>query len=209
MHTRTVEHRAKRNGNVKLHAIEGHFATQHSHVTHCIDMTQVKSQMNMAKQAARLFAEDFGGTPVDTIITLERTKMIGAFLASELSHSGVNLHQDISVISPEIRDDKLLLRDNFLSYVEGKHVLLLTATSTTGLTLRGVLDGIRYYGGEPVGVAALFGGNFELDVPFARLFGVEDIEGYASYSAADCPLCRANVRVDAVVNSYGYSKIPQ
>ena len=138
--------------------------------------------MSTAKAAARLFAETFRYTaPVDTIISLERMKMVGAFLASELSMSGLNLHQDIAVISPEITDDKMILRDNFLPYVKGKNVLLLTATATTGLTVKSAVEGVRYYGGDAVGAATVFGADLtQVDVPVARLFGVEDIPGYAS-----------------------------
>lgn len=208
MDTRGIILTAKRNKNVKMKVIEGHFATQHSHVSYCIDMTAVKSEMNMALAAARLFAESFYSTPIDTIITLERTKMIGAFLASELSHAGINLNVDISVITPEITGDKLILRDNLVPYVKGKRVLLLTATATTGLTLAGALEGIRYYGGEATGAATVFGGNFSFrNIPVVRLFGVEDIMGYSSFSATECPYCRAGIKIDALVNSYGYSKI--
>ncbi len=209
MEKRAYELFAKRNREITLRAIPGHFVTKHSHVSHCIDLTKVKSQMSTAKAAARLFAETFRYTaPVDTIISLERMKMVGAFLASELSMSGLNLHQDIAVISPEITDDKMILRDNFLPYVKGKNVLLLTATATTGLTVKSAVEGVRYYGGDAVGAAAVFGADLtQVDVPVARLFGVEDIPGYASYPIAECPLCRAGIKVDALVNSYGYSKI--
>ncbi len=209
MEKRAYELFAKRNREITLRAIPGHFVTKHSHVSHCIDLTKVKSQMSTAKAAARLFAETFRYTaPVDTIISLERMKMVGAFLASELSMSGLNLHQDIAVISPEITDDKMILRDNFLPYVKGKNVLLLTATATTGLTVKSAVEGVRYYGGDAVGAATVFGADLtQVDVPVARLFGVEDIPGYASYPIAECPLCRAGIKVDALVNSYGYSKI--
>ncbi len=209
MEKRAYELFAKRNREITLRAIPGHFVTKHSHVSHCIDLTKVKSQMSTAKAAARLFAETFRYTaPVDTIISLERMKMVGAFLASELSISGLNLHQDIAVISPEITDDKMILRDNFLPYVKGKNVLLLTATATTGLTVKSAVEGVRYYGGDAVGAATVFGADLtQVDVPVARLFGVEDIPGYASYPIAECPLCRAGIKVDALVNSYGYSKI--
>jgi len=209
MEKRAYELFAKRNREITLRAIPGHFVTRHSHVSHCIDLTKVKSQMSTAKAAARLFAETFRYTaPVDTIISLERMKMVGAFLASELSMSGLNLHQDIAVISPEITDDKMILRDNFLPYVKGKNVLLLTATATTGLTVKSAVEGVRYYGGDAVGAATVFGADLtQVDVPVARLFGVEDIPGYASYPIAECPLCRAGIKVDALVNSYGYSKI--
>ncbi len=208
METRGLELTARRNKKVKIRVMEGHFATQHSHVSHCIDMTAVKSEMNMAKEAAKLFAENFYSTPIDTIITLERTKMIGAFLASELSGSGINQGADIAVVSPEVTGDMMILRDNLSPYVKNRRVLLLTATATTGLTLASALEGIRYYGGETAGAAAVFGGNFSFkNIPVVRLFGVEDIHGYSSFAASECPYCRAGIKIDALVNSYGYSKI--
>ena len=208
METRGLELTARRNKKVKIRVMEGHFATQHSHVSHCIDMTAVKSEMNMAKEAAKLFAENFYSTPIDTIITLERTKMIGAFLASELSGSGINQGADIAVVSPEVTGDMMILRDNLSPYVKNRRVLLLTATATTGLTLASALEGIRYYGGEVAGVATVFGGKFEIPgVPVVRLVRAEDLPDYNSYRASECPLCREGRKVDAVVNSYGYSKV--
>ena len=53
-------------------------------------------------------------------ITLERTKMVGAFLANALSHSGLNINLDINVISPEVTNDLLVLRDNLAPYVQGR-----------------------------------------------------------------------------------------
>lgn len=208
METRATQIRARGNGKVVISAIPGHFATQHSHVNYCIDMTKVKSQMSMAKSAAEMIAEAFINTPVDTIITLERTKMVGAFLANALSHAGLNINLDINVISPEVTNDLLVLRDNSAPYVHGKRVLILCATATTGLTAKSAVDGIRYYGGEPVGVACVFGGDFEIEgVPVLKLIDVGDVPAYASYSPNLCPLCRAGQRIDALINSYGYSKI--
>ena len=208
METRTTERTAKSNNQVKMQVIEGHFATKHSHVSHCIDLTAVKSEMNMARASAKLFADNFYGVPVDTIITLERTKMIGAFLASELASSGANVNKDIAVITPEITDDKMILRDNLVPYVKDKRVLIMTASATTGLTITSAIEGIRYYGGIPAGAATIFGGDFWVyNVPVVKLFGVEDIEGYESWKFNECPLCKSGVKVDAVVNSYGYSKI--
>ena len=215
MEKRALELTARGSRNVKIRVIEGHFVTQHSHVTHCIDMTQVKSETQAALAAAKLFAGSFTDTPVDTIITLDRTKMLGAFLANELEARGINLNANVAVISPEVSDDKIILRDNLMPYVKNKRVLLLTATATTGLTLKSALEGIWYYGGTPVGAATVFGGNFGdkinmhgvIDVPVVRLFGDEAIGSYRSYLSTECPLCKNGVRIDALINSYGYSKI--
>ena len=210
METRAFELFAKRNNKVSVRAIPGHFATQHSHINYCIDMTKVKTEMSAAKAAAKLFAESLSNVTVDTIITLERMKMVGAFLAEELAGgSGINMNQEIAVISPEITaDEKLILRDNMLPYVRFRHVLLLTATATTGMTAMSAVRGTRYYGGEVAGVATVFGGKFEIPgVPVVRLVRAEDLPDYSSFRASECPLCKEGRKVDAVVNSYGYSKV--
>ncbi len=195
------------NREVSIRIIPGHFATRHSHVNYCVDMTKVKSQLVSAKAAAKILSDFFASVPVDTIITLDRMKMVGAFMAEYLSSSHINLSQNIAVISPEISCDKLLLRDNFLPYIKNKRVILLTASATTGKDVKSVVEGIGYYGGEAVGAATVFGGNFECSVPVAKIFGAEDISDYRSYAPVDCPMCKSGVKVDAVVNSYGYSKI--
>ena len=214
MNTNIYELTSSRNKNVKILSIEGHFATQHSHVSHYIDMTSVKSEMVGARAAAELFALRFKDEPVDTVITLERTKMIGAFLAEELAKTGLNVNRNIAVITPEITHDKMFLRDNLIPYVENKRVLLLTSTASTGMTLKKVLEGIVYYGGTPAGAATVFGGEFGktllvngISVPVERLFFAKDVGKYDSYAPGDCPLCKAGIKIDAVVNSYGYSKL--
>ena len=203
-----------RNKNVSIRSIEGHFATQHSHITHYIDMTRIKSETVSARATAELFADRFQNTPIDTVITLERTKMIGGFLAVKLETTGINLNRNIAVITPEITKDKLFLRDNLIPYVKDKHVLLMTSTATTGMTLKNGLEGIVYYGGIPAGAVTVFGGDFgdslkvgSYTVPVERLFFAKDIGKYDSYAPNNCALCKAGVKVDAVVNSYGYSKL--
>ena len=195
------------NREVSIKVMSGHFATKHSHVNYCVDMTKIKSQMSAAKAAAGMFADAFSNTPVDTIITLDRMKMVGAFLADRLSNSQMNMRKDIAVITPEITNGKMVLRDNFLPFIKNKRVLLLTASATTGSDVNSVVRGIGYYGGVSVGAAMVFGGEFECAVPAVKLFGIGDIPDYCSYAPVECPLCKKGVKVDAVVNSYGYSKI--
>ncbi len=144
MEKRAYELFSKADREVTIKVIPGHFATRHSHVNYCVDMTRVKSGLNSAKAAAKLFAERFCSTPVDTIITLDRMKMVGAFLADYLSNTHLNKGQDIGVITPELSGDKMILRDNFLPYIKGKNVLLLTASATTGKDANSVVAGIEY-----------------------------------------------------------------
>ncbi len=210
MENKAYELFAKRNSKVRIGVIPGHFATKHSHINYCVDLTRVKSEAGLARAAAKLFAESFSDVTVDTVITLERMKMVGAFLAEEFANSpGVNMNQEIAVISPEFTaDEKLILRDNLIPYVKSRRVLILAATATTGITAMDAIRGIRYYGGDPVGLATVFSGDFRIPgVPVKRLIGIEDLPGYASYRPGECPLCARGSKIDALINSYGYSKI--
>ena len=210
METKAYELFAKRNNKVHIRVIPGHFVTQHSHVNYCVDLTRIKSEAALARDTAKLFAESFANVTVDTILTIDRMKMVGAFLAEELTNSsGINMNQEIAVITPEFTaDEKIILRDNLIPYVKARHVLLLTATATTGITALDAIRGIRYYDGDPVGVATVFGGNFEIPgVPVKRLILAEDLPSYASYRPGECPLCSKGIKIDALINSYGYSKI--
>ena len=89
-----------------------------------------------------------------------------------------------------------------------KHVILLSASTTTGKTIHRSLEGIRYYGGVIEAVASVFSTVSEMD-GFAvhSVFHAEDLPGYAAYSADDCPFCKKGIKLDAVVNGFGYSKL--
>ena len=44
-------------------------------------------------------------------------------------------------------------------------------------------------------------------LPVTSLFNPRDLPGYTTSDAAACPLCRAGQKLDAIVNSFGYSKL--
>jgi len=39
------------------------------------------------------------------------------------------------------------------------------------------------------------------------VFNPNDLPGYASYPFHECPMCKAGQKIDALVNSFGFSKI--
>ncbi len=209
MNERTTIVQSRKNKNITMKVIPGHFATNHSHINYFLDMTEIKSLYKMSKLVAREYAKKYANTPIEAIICTERTKMIGAFLAEELSSYGLNVGRDIVVITPEFNSfNQMLIRDNVQSLIWGKHILLLTASITTGLTASSAIDGINYYGGIPVGIATLFTTLQSIDeVRLETIFDIEDVPGYESHPASGCPLCQKKIKLDALVNSYGYSKL--
>ena len=53
-----------------------------------IDMSTVKTRHNNARETAKTLAEEYmTNTPVETIVCLENTEVIGAFMAEYLSGS--------------------------------------------------------------------------------------------------------------------------
>ena len=105
MEARMVKLYARNNNHVALHAIPGHFATSHSHINFYIDMTSLKTRANEAQEVAKSLAGDYvNSTVVDTIVCMDGTEVVGAYLAQEFEKRGfrnTNLHDTIYVVTPE------------------------------------------------------------------------------------------------------------
>ena len=198
-------------GNVPLRVATGHFATSHSHLNYYIDMTMTKHRLSEAREAAAVLCSKFKtSTIIDTILCLDGTEVIGACMASELTRAGytnMNAHRTIYVATPEhTSGSQLIFRDNSAPMIVGKHVLVLAASVSTGYTAEAAIEAIRYYSGKPVGVCSIFTCVDECDgFPVHSVYSKEDLDGYMSVAARECPLCKASVKLDALVNSFGIS----
>ncbi len=214
MENRMVKFYSRDSNQVALHAVPGHFATSHSHINYYIDMTSLKIRAKEAKNVASVIASKFtGAITVDTIVCMDGTEVVGAFLAQKLeekdSLTTINRHETIYVVSPEFNStNQMIFRDNNMLAIRGKHVLLLLATTTTGLTVRRSLECIQYYGGIVAGISSIFSTVKEVEgYPVESVFTGEDLPGYAAYSQKDCPFCKKGTPLEAMVNGYGYSKL--
>lgn len=200
---------AKKNSRVRIGIIPGHYATNHSHVNYYVDLTSVKTSLRTAKEAAKELGGDFTDTHIDTIICLEGTQILGAFLAEYLSQAGINNGADIDVVTPELNSvNQLIFRDNIQSKIWGKQVLLLISSASTGKTINRAVDCLQYYSGKLTGVAAIFSAIREVDgVKVKSVFTEEDLPHYDNFLPSECPMCKAGQKVDALINSFGYSKL--
>ncbi|MDO4632361.1 MAG: orotate phosphoribosyltransferase [Eubacteriales bacterium] len=213
MENRVIRIPSKVNSRVVLRVIPGHFATTHSHINYYVDMTYLKARKSEAAEAARILAKNYESTTyVDTIVCMDGTEIIGAYLADELTKNGImsiNSHKTMYIVSPEEHTGgQLIFRDNMQAMIYNKHILLLIATATTGITIKRAVECIRYYGGVIEGAAALFSATNQIDdVRISSLFSPQDINNYETFHATECPLCAKNIRLDAIVNSYGYSRV--
>ena len=212
MENRIVKFKSKESSNLNLHAIPGHFATSHSHINYYVDVTSIKTRASEAKEAAKvLFSKVPHNSYIDTIVCMDGTEMIGAFLSQQIENAGimsVNTHETTYVVSPEINNNQMLFRDNNKGAIEGKHVVLLLATTTTGETIRRAMECISYYGGTITCVASIFSTIDEVDgTQVEKLFDDDDVVNYQAYSVTECPFCKKNMPIEAMVNGFGYSKL--
>ena len=200
-----------RSSSLKLRVAHGHFATSHSHINCYLDLTMTKHRLSEAQLAAEELSHEFSvSTIVDTILCLDGTEVIGTCMATTLTQAGftnMNAHRTIYVATPNTSGNRLIVHDNSAPMIAGKHVLLLAASVTTGYTVKSSLDAIRYYSGIPVGVCAIFSCIDECEgFPVKCLFSKRnDLDYYESWDSNDCPMCRAGVRLDALVNTHGIS----
>jgi len=203
---------SKQYPDITLRVIPGHFVTANSHVNYFIDMSMMKARQSEAESIAEALAERYVATTVvDTIVCMDGCEVIGAYLAENLTKMGVisiNAHKTIYITTPEFRSDgQLLFRENIQPMIRNKHVLLLLASATTGKTVSSAIDVIRYYGGVVAGISAIFSAASSVQhLPINALFTTADIPDYKTFTHENCAMCAASQPIDALVNSYGYSK---
>lgn len=213
MENRATKIHSNVNPNAIIRIIPGHFATNHSHINYYVDMTIMKSRKSEAAAAASVLARKYSSsTYIDTIICMDGCEVIGAYLADDLTESGImslNQHKTMYIVTPEMNPGgQLIFRDNMQMMIQGKHCLLLLASATTGRTVARAIECISYYGGVIAGVSAIFSASDRVEgVEINHIFGSSDIPDYQTYEASKCPMCAGKERIDAIVNSFGYSKL--
>ena len=199
--------------DIQLRVSQGHFATGHSHINYYIDVTPQKFCLTEARKVAQELAREYKATTlIDTILCLDGTEVIASCMASEMTKSGymnINQNQDMNVLTPERSvGSQLIFRENTAPMIAGKNVLILMASVSTGYTAKSAIETIAYYGGRAVGIASIFATVDTIGaLPVTSLFNPKDLPGYTTSDAAACPLCKAGQRLDAIVNSFGYSKL--
>ncbi len=199
--------------NLYLRVLKGHFATSHSHINYFIDVAVQKSRLSEAKAVAEELVSYYSSsTIIDSILCLDGTQVIGACIAEELTRGhyiNMNAHQTVYVVTPEhTSGSQIIFRDSIIPMIQGKNVLILAASVTTGFTARAAIEAIRYYGGNVAGISAIFATAHDvLGYKVESVFDLNDLDGYASHGSHECPMCQRGERIDALVNSFGYSKL--
>lgn len=198
--------------NLHLRVAKGHFATSNSHSNYYIDVVSQKSRLNEAKAVAEeLRSYFYFDTIVDTILCLDGTEVIGTCLAEGLTKAdfiNMNAHKTIYVVTPELVNGQFLFRDNLVPMIKDKHVMILAVSVASGKTVETAVDAVKYYGGRVTGLASIFSTREECaGFPVRSVFNPKDLPDYQSYAPNECPMCKEGKKIDALVNSHGFSKL--
>ena len=213
MPTLNIMKYSTKNNNLHLRVAMGHFATNNSHSNYYIDVVSQKSRLTEAKAVAdELRSYYYSNTIVDTILCLDGTEVIGTCLADQLTKNdfmNINAHQTIYVVTPEMTSSsQMIFRDNIVPMIRGKHVLVLAVSVATGFTAKAAVEAIQYYGGEISGIASIFATSDECyGYQVNSVFNPNDLPGYFTLPSHECPLCKEGKKLDALINSHGFSKL--
>ena len=214
MPTTSIDKIKTKRKNVYLRVAKGHFASNHSHTNYYIDVAAQKSRLSEAKAVAEVLCSNYNytNTIIDTILCLDGTEVIGTCLANELtknSIANINAHQSVYVITPEMTNgSQMMFRDNIVPMIKDKHILLLAVSVASGVTAQSAIEAVNYYGGNVVGISSIFATSEKCgDYKVNSVFNPNDLDGYFNCPAHECPLCKEKRKIDALINSHGFSKL--
>lgn len=209
-----IKIRSRKARKVELTVIPGHYATSNSHTNNYMEMAKLRTKRRNAQEIADYFCPLFeNSVPIDTILCMEGTVLVGAFMAERLCETGLMAARgddDMNVLQPKYDNNGLMFfRENVIPEIRNKKILVLASTLSTGDTMKKAINCVNYYGGEVVGLGALFSSVPEIDgMPVHTIYEPEDIPGgYITWPVHECPLCKEKRRLDAVISSFGYSPL--
>src|SRR5690606_34201993 len=116
MEARSVKILSHKDSRISLDIIPGHSVTSHSHINHYIDLSKIKHSHNSARLAAESLSASFiGRQPFDTIVCMEGTESVCAFIAAELADNRDKTpgqKDEISIVTPEYNaGSQMIFRD--------------------------------------------------------------------------------------------------
>ena len=164
--------------------LEGHFLlTSGRHSGWFIQCAQVLQYPDKADVLCRRLAEQFRDMDVETVIG---PAVGGIIVAYEVAR-----HLNARAIYADKKEGKLTLGRGF-GFRPGERTLVVEDVTTTGGSVKKVIDIVEEYGGKPVGVGVLVdrtAGKIEYPVPSGSVVHLE----VESYPGEECPLCKGGV----------------
>ncbi len=158
-------------------------------------------------QVGKMFAEKFKNKLIDVVVA----PAVGGTILSQWTAYHLSKLKKKEILSAYTEKDKGTLasaaesehifRRGYDKLLKGKHVLVLEDLTTTGISVKKVVDAVRAAGGKVVAVCVMVNRDPEhvnaklVDAPFSSL-GVLKAE---AFDGAVCPLCKKGIPINTTV----------
>lgn len=147
-----------------------------------------------------LFAEKFKDLEIDAVAA----PALGGIILSQWTAfhlSRLKKKEIYGVYTEKTLEKNQIFTRGYEKFVKGKNVLVVEDLTSTGGSVKKVVDSVREHGGNVVMVGVMLNrdpknvNTTSVGAPFTAL---EDLEVEA-YDAKDCPLCKKNIPVNTSV----------
>ncbi len=151
-------------------------------------------------QVCKFFAEKFKDKNIDVVVG----PSIGGIILSQWTayHLSKLKKKDIlGIFTEKDENSNQIFKRDYDKLVKGKKVLIVEDLTTTGGSVKKVVDSVRKSGGKVIGVCVMVNRDTKkvnsksVGAPLSYL-GVFRAE---SFDAEQCPLCKKNIPINTVV----------
>lgn len=161
--------------------LEGHFLlSSGKHSNKYLQCAKIFKNTKYSEELCKSLAEQFKDDNIDVVI--------GPAMGAVQMAYEVSRHLNCENFFTERENGKMVLRRGF-TVTSGMNVLLVEDVVTTGGSIKEVLELIKSYGANVVGIGSIVdrtGGNIEFSVPYKSVISMK-VEAFLK---DECPLCK-------------------
>lgn len=178
-----------------------HFVlTSGKHSPMYINKDAIYPHTNESSRIGQLFAEKFKDLPIDVVAA----PALGGIILSQWTAyhlSKVKKKEIFGVYTEKTLEKNQIFTRGYERFVKGKNVLVVEDLTTTGGSVKKVVESIRSHGGNVIMVGVMLNrepknvNENTIGAPFNAL----EILEVESYETDDCPLCKRNVPINTSV----------
>ena len=174
--------------------------TSGKHLSEYLNKDALYPHPELASKVCKMLAENVKDLEIDAVVG----PALGGIILSQWTAyhlSQIKRQEILSVYTEKTADGGQELRRGYDKLIQGKKVLVVEDTTTTGGSVKKVVDAARQVGAEVVAVEIMV--NRSPKEVTAEYFGAPlyalASQNFPAYDEADCPMCKAKVPINTTV----------
>lgn len=187
--------------NIKAIATDDHFVyTSGKHGSVYIRKDILYPNTKKTSQVCKLFAEKFKNEDIDVVVG---PSIGGIILSQWTAHhlSKLKKKEVIGTFTEKDENSNQVFKRDYDKLVKGKRVLIVEDLTTTGGSVKKVVDSVRKAGGKVINVCVMINrdpekvtsGSIGAPLSYLGIFRAE------AFDADKCPLCKKNTPINTIV----------